>query len=217
MAPPQKKPSKKLVCGFFRTDGTVVSESDVRDAIAAAAVNERSTWLAGTDPSKGRSSPRGLAISSATGSPAAKGTSARTGWLLPSRPQPQSGIPYGKLVDATLAAAVARFKVESGKADTAILDVYAKWDAIDTAAATLTTATSNLKTAAADVKAAQAVVKTATTNVKKAEAGVKAKTAPQSDLDTAKNCSRFGKDGPCFSRHPARKGSRRTRRREEEA
>ena len=216
MAPPQKKPSKKLVCGFFRTDGTVVSESDVRDAIAAAAVNERSTWLAGTTLQKEDQPARfgDLVRYWLAGS---KGDIRPDRLVAAQQAATASGIPYGKLVDATLAAAVARFKVESGKADTAILDVYTKWDAIDTAAATLTTATSNLKTAAADVKAAQAVVKTATTNVKKAEAGVKAKTAPQSDLDTAKNCSRFGKDGPCFGRHPARKGSRRTRRREEEA
>ena len=46
-----------------------------------------------------------------------------------------SGIPYGTLVHATLAGAVAKFKAASAKADTAIDDVYKKWDAIDTAAA----------------------------------------------------------------------------------
>ena len=52
--PPQKQSSKKLVCGFFLPDGTVVSEAKVRDAVVAAAVHERSTWLAGKeiDPDK---------------------------------------------------------------------------------------------------------------------------------------------------------------------
>ena len=118
----------------------MVSETDVRNAVAAAAAKERSTWLAGTTLQKEDEPTRfgDLVRYWLAGS---KGDIRPDRLVAAQQAATTSGIPYGKLVDTTLAAAVARFKEASGKADTAILDVYAKWDAIDTAAAALTTAT----------------------------------------------------------------------------
>ena len=138
--PPQKQPSKKLVCGFFLPDGTVVSEADVRDAVVAAAVNERSTWLAGTTLQK-------------EDEPARFGDLVRywlagsSGGIRPDRlvaaqqAATASSMPYGTLVHTALAAAVARFKTASAQGRYRDPDVYTKWDAIDTAAAAVTTAT----------------------------------------------------------------------------
>jgi len=167
--PPQKQSSKKLVCGFFLPDGTVVSEAKVRDAVVAAAVHERSTWLAGTTLQK-------------EDEPARFGDLVRywlagsSGGIRPDRlvaaqqAATASSVPYGTLVHATLITAVATFKTASAKADTAIADVYAKWDAIDTAAVVVKAAADKVTAGKAEVTTAKAAVKAATTKAQEAEA-----------------------------------------------
>ena len=183
--PPQKQSSRRLVCGFFRPDGTVASETDVRDAVAAAAASECSKWLAGTilqredDPSRfGHLVRYWLAGSSGSIRPDRLAAAQQAAIA--------SGIPYDKLLDPALVAAVAKFKAASATADTAIADVYTKWDGIDRAAVVVRATAAQVQGAQAEVKTAQAAVTSATARVKDAEADVKAKTAAQSVLDAAK-------------------------------
>ncbi len=185
MAPPsQKPPSKKLVCGFFLPDGTAVFEANVRAAVVAAAVRERSTWRAGTALQK-------------EDEPARFGDLVRY-WLAGSsggirpdqlmaaqRAATASSVPYGTLVHTALSTAVAKFKTASAKADTAIADVYTKWDAIDAAAVVVNAAADKVTAGKAEVTTAKAAVKAATAKVQEAEARA-ALTSANTALATAR-------------------------------
>ena len=139
----------------------------MRDAVAAAAASECSKWLAGT-------------ILQREDDPALFGHLVRY-WLAGSsgsiRPDRlaaaqqaaiASGIPYDKLLDPALVAAVAKFKAASATADTAIAHVYTKWDGIDRAAVVVRATAAQVQGAQAEVKTAQAAVTSATARVKDA-------------------------------------------------
>ena len=126
----------------------------MRVAVVAAAVSERSTWLAGTALQK-------------EDEPARFGDLVRywlagsSGGIRPDRlvaaqqAATASGMPYGTLVHATLATAVAKFKSASAKADTAIARRLREVGRDRYCSSGLTTATSDVKTAEAEVTAAQ--------------------------------------------------------------
>ena len=184
MAPPKKK----LVCGFHGPDGpdrVVVSEATLRDAIAAAAEAERSKWfVSGSFRKEDHPTRFGDLVSYWL---AGSNGDVRPDRLVSAQKAAiDPKILYSTLVHHDLAAAVARFKVAEGKVNSALADVYRRWDAVDAAAIIAQDAAAKLTSAEAGKTAAQTVASTRKDAVRHVEADVNAKRAPQSALDAAK-------------------------------
>jgi hypothetical protein len=144
-------------CGFHRHDKTVVSEADLRAAIAAAAVNERASWFPGAGGPFQKEDADARFGDLVRYWLAGRNSDVRPGRLEAAQAAAiDPGVTYGNLLDATLGSAIQTFKAAEALVNARAADVYMRSGELDTARSELDAARAAVKTSAGNTRAAAA-------------------------------------------------------------